>query len=154
VDYFQGVVIDYLRADRAVFVNTECCIQINPGANPDSSGPHWYCDAVAVDFRQLAVFLCETTYSLSLAALLKRLGDWNEHWDAVRAALVRDCRLPAEWPVTPWVFVPQELKERLAKRLTEAFAVGTRRLPEPRVTSLEEVLPWRYKSWNRCEELS
>jgi hypothetical protein len=29
VDYFQGVVTDYLRASRSVFVNTECCIQLN-----------------------------------------------------------------------------------------------------------------------------
>jgi hypothetical protein len=32
--------MDYLPADRAVFVNTEFCIQINQAANPDNSGPH------------------------------------------------------------------------------------------------------------------
>jgi hypothetical protein len=63
VDYFQGVVTEYLRADRAVFVNTECCIQLNPLDNPDKSGPHWYCDAVAVNFRDSKVFLCEVSYS-------------------------------------------------------------------------------------------
>jgi hypothetical protein len=42
MDYFQGVVTDYLRANRATFVNTECCIQLNPGPNPDTGGPHWY----------------------------------------------------------------------------------------------------------------
>src|SRR5260370_41944842 len=42
---------------RFVFVNTECCIQINPADNPDRSGPHWYCDAVAADFRSKTVFL-------------------------------------------------------------------------------------------------
>lgn len=51
MDYYQNVVIDYLRADRALFVNAECCIQVNPASNPDASGPHWYCDAVAADFR-------------------------------------------------------------------------------------------------------
>ena len=50
MNYYESVVMDYLRADRAVFLNTEYCIQINPG-NPDTSGPHWYCDAVALDFR-------------------------------------------------------------------------------------------------------
>ncbi len=34
MDYYEGVVIDYLRADRAVFVNTECCIQIKEGPAP------------------------------------------------------------------------------------------------------------------------
>jgi len=45
MDYYQGVVLDYLRADRAIFINAECCIQLNEAHNPDSSGPHWYCDA-------------------------------------------------------------------------------------------------------------
>jgi hypothetical protein len=57
MDYFQGVVTENLRADRAMFVNTECCIQLNPGANPDRTGPHWFCDAVAVNLRDEAVFL-------------------------------------------------------------------------------------------------
>jgi hypothetical protein len=152
VDYFQGVVVDYLRADRAVFVNTECCIQINPGTNPDSSGPHWYCDAVAIDLRQSTVFLCEITYSLSLGALTKRLQDWNTHWDAVCNALVRDCRLPAAWPVKPWVFVPEQLADRLKKRMATIGQGGLRLLPEPLITELEDVLPWKYKSWNRCSE--
>jgi hypothetical protein len=50
MNYYESVVVDYLRADRAIFVNTECCIQLNEAVNPDNSGPHWYCDAVAVDF--------------------------------------------------------------------------------------------------------
>ena len=29
MNYYESVVIDYLRADRALFVNTECCIQLN-----------------------------------------------------------------------------------------------------------------------------
>ena len=41
MDHFEGVVLDYLRADRALFVNSQCCIQLNEGANPDTSGPHW-----------------------------------------------------------------------------------------------------------------
>lgn len=34
MDCHQGVVTDYLRADRAIFVNTECCIQLDDGHNP------------------------------------------------------------------------------------------------------------------------
>src|SRR5438067_13052104 len=41
MDYCESVVFDYLRADRAVFVNREYCIQLNQKANPDTSGPHW-----------------------------------------------------------------------------------------------------------------
>jgi hypothetical protein len=69
VNFYESVVIDYLRSDRAVFVNTELCIQINAGDNPDTSGPHWYCDAVACDFKRRTVFLCEISYSKQLADL-------------------------------------------------------------------------------------
>jgi len=58
MDYYQGVVIEYLRANRARFVNTECLIQLEAGDNPDR-GTHWYCDAVTIDLRESAVFLCE-----------------------------------------------------------------------------------------------
>ncbi len=51
MDYYQNVVVEYLRADRAVFVNTECCIQLDKNRNVDKT-KHWYCDAVAADFRQ------------------------------------------------------------------------------------------------------
>ncbi|MEC3888913.1 hypothetical protein [Xanthomonas campestris] len=59
MDHFEGVVLDYLRADRALFVNSQCCIQLNEGANPDTSGPHWYCDAVAVSFKEQATYAAE-----------------------------------------------------------------------------------------------
>jgi hypothetical protein len=63
MDHFEGVVLDFLRADRALFVNSQCCIQLNEGANPDTSGPHWYCDAVAVGFKERVGYLCEITYA-------------------------------------------------------------------------------------------
>ena len=50
MDYFQGVVTEYLRADRAMFVNTEYLIQLEPG-NAPAKNKHWYCDAVAVNMR-------------------------------------------------------------------------------------------------------
>jgi hypothetical protein len=42
MDYFQGVVTEYLRADRTIFVNTECLIQLD-GGDPPGKGRHWYC---------------------------------------------------------------------------------------------------------------
>ena len=151
MDYFQGVVTEYLRADRAMFVNTECCIQLNPGDNPDTSGPHWYCDAVAVNFRVSAVFLCEVSYSKSLDALVKRLEGWSTHWSAVCTALARDCALPTVWPVRPWLFVPEDRREVLAKKFSKLLNASSKpnEMPEPKVTSLESVTPWMYRSWNR-----
>ena len=36
IDYYENVVVEYLRADRSLFVDTECCIQINQGSNHQS----------------------------------------------------------------------------------------------------------------------
>ena len=46
MDYFEGVVTDYLSADRAMFVNPQCRIQLNAGDTPNK-GEHWYCDILA-----------------------------------------------------------------------------------------------------------
>jgi hypothetical protein len=155
MDYYQGIVAEYLRADRAMFVNTELCIQLNIGDNPDTSGPHWYCDIAAVNFRDSQVFLCEVTFSKTLDALFQRLSAWSQHWPQVCAALARDCYLPSAWPVRPWLFVPEgrraTLTQKLAK-LPEAGA-GTMKMPVPKITDLESVVPWKYCSWDRKPEI-
>jgi hypothetical protein len=154
MDYFQGVVTEYLRADRAVFVNTECCIQLNPGENPDQTGPHWFCDAVAVNMREQRVYLCEVTYSKTLSALNKRLIEWAAHWSLLREALIRDCQLPRNWPVQPWLFVPNALQTPLNSKLLRISNVGdgAGQMPRPRTTDLEDVAPWKYPSWNRRDK--
>lgn len=152
MDYFQGVVTDFLRANRATFVNAECCIQLQPGANPDTSGPHWYCDALTVNLPRQRAYLCEVSYAQKLSALRGRLAAWREHWPAVRQALARDSGIPLSWTVRPWVFIPSELRDALR---VEKAAVGDRdgsySMPAPRVTYLEDVMPWKYVSWNRVE---
>jgi hypothetical protein len=144
MDHFEGVVLDFLRADRALFVNSQCCIQLNEGANPDTSGPHWYCDAVAVNFKERAGYLCEITYAVRGPSLLARLKAWNEHWSGVRAALARDSGVPLDWGVRPWLFVPEAHADRL-----RASTAGFGNFPGPRITFLEDVVPWRYRSWER-----
>jgi hypothetical protein len=151
MNYYESVVIDYLRADRAVFVNTECCIQLNEGENPDITGPHWYCDAVAVDFRSSCIFLCEISYSRNLGALTKRLSDWHNNWPLISAALHRDSCLPSTWPCRPWLFVPQEFIPLLLRRLEKVAGEVPPNFIS-RITPLELVQPWRYRSWNRRGE--
>jgi len=55
VDFFQGVVSEYLRADRATFVNTEFLLPLEPGDGP-AKGRHSYGDVVAANFRERAVY--------------------------------------------------------------------------------------------------
>ena len=151
MNFYETVVVDYLRSDRAIFVNMECCIQLNEGVNPDTTGPHWYCDAVACDFRNNYIFLCEITYSKQLVELVKRLKGWHENWDLVCFALSRNSYLPKTWPVRPWLFVPEELVLLLLKRLDQIGEQTPLRFV-PRITTLEMVQPWRYNSWNRIGE--
>ncbi len=108
MDHYETVMVHYLRADRAVFVNSECCIQLNQSANPDSSGPHWYCDSAAADFRNKTIFLCEISYSKGMRTLTKRLKGWHADWEQVCYALIRDSFLDKDWPVRPWLFVPED----------------------------------------------
>lgn len=152
MDNFERSVVEYLRADRALFLNTQCCIQLNDADNPDTSGPHWYCDIVVADHRNHAIFLCEVSFSDSLASLLKRLDDWNVYWPALRIALSRDSGLPSDWPLRPWLFVPEHLIPKVIAKLKQFEADPGRQLPQPRITPLEMVLPWKYRSWNRKGE--
>jgi hypothetical protein len=147
MNYYESVVMDYLRADRAIFLNTEYCIQINPG-NPDTSGPHWYCDVVALDFLSKEIFLCEISYAVRLADLIKRLKGWHDNWKGVCDAVARDSFLSKPWPVRPWLFVPESRVPLLEQRLGE-IANGQPLHFLPKITHLEMVQPWRYASWNR-----
>lgn len=151
MNYYENVVMDYLRADRTLFINTECCIQLNEGDNPDTSGLHWYCDAVAIDFRASTVFLCEVSYSLTLADLFKRLKGWFANWDAIRVALVRDSKVPQGWPIRPWLFVPEQRVGLLVRRLKQ-LSDEVEQVAVPVITTLEMVQPWNYRSWNRVGE--
>lgn len=146
MDYYQGVVVEYLRATRSRFVNTECLIQLAPGNAPER-GLHWYCDAVVVDLKEKVVHLCEISYSQTLGALFKRLESWRTHWSELRSALVNDCNVDPTWMVKPWIFVPRARKDLLDKKLS-AHAVEASAMPRPEITFLEDIAPWLYRSWN------
>ena len=151
MDYFQGVVTDYLRANRSVFVNTECLIQLDEG-NKQVKGRHWFCDAMAVNFKESTVYLCEITYSATMQSLISRLNAWRRHWPEVQSAVLRDSGVPTGWKVQPWVFIPKQNHESFnAKIGPSQSATGQHApMPPPRVTYLEAVLPWEYKNtWDR-----
>jgi hypothetical protein len=61
-----------------------------------------------------------------------------------------------DWYVTPWLFVPIELRSPLDQTLHKIanIGIGAGQRPFPQITDLEEVTPWKYKSWNRYEELA
>jgi hypothetical protein len=147
MDYFQGVVADYLSADRTVFVNPECRIQLH-SHGPFKKGEHWYGDILAVNFRDSTVYLCEVTLSRTVAALLKRLREWNANWPAVRVAVARDNSIPESWSMRPWVFGPDAQRELVLRRVSQLLdsSDGAQQMPEPLITSLESVTPWQYET--------
>jgi len=144
MDYFQGVVVEFLRANRGVFVNTECMIQLD--TDELKKGRHWFCDVMAVDFHHKSVYLCEVTYSKTLHALLTRLKTWDTNWKALCDAVCRDAGIDREWTVTPWVFIPQSCLMTYKGKLPlflQARGDATQ-MPKPRLTLLEKVVPWAY----------
>jgi hypothetical protein len=150
-DYFQGVVAEFLRADRGIFVNPEILIQLEPGASP-KKGRFWYCDLMAISLRERAVYLCEVTYSSSASALINRLTAWKAHWSELRLALERDCGVDPTWHVTPWVFLPESRKAIYDRKIAALRPFVEPGMPEPRFTALEDVVPWKYCTWDRLPD--
>jgi hypothetical protein len=144
VDYFQGVVADYLNADPMISVKPECLIRLDR-EGPLVKGNHWYCDVLAVSFRQKTAYLCEVTLSQTVAALMRRLSEWEARWAEVSAAVVRDNLDGQPWSVRPWAFVPEAQRALLSARVASLLdeTTGPRSMPRPVATSLEAVVPWR-----------
>jgi hypothetical protein len=143
VDYFQGVVGEYLRADRSSFNNTEFYLQ-NDLAEQESK-TYWYVDILNINLRERAAYLCEVTYAQQPTLLIKRLNAWAAHWPVLAQTLSRDAGIPSDWPIRPWLFVPEASISKLIPKLPP-FAIS------PRITPLEMALPWRYKGWDRIGE--
>jgi hypothetical protein len=157
MDHYKTVVMDFLQSDRAVFVNEECCIDLHGPAHlhgtihKEKRGEHCACDAVAIDLRHGAVFLVETALEDGTPALLRKLAGWTKHWDQIKATLHRECRVPAEWRVHVWLFVPRTSIETLDEKLEHMRQTTGSRF-KVKITALEDVQPWRSASWERHEE--
>lgn len=153
MDYFQGVVREFLQSDRALFVQDELVIDLDADeARPQGKnlkGRHWICDVAAVNLREECLYLGEVTFSESLQALTTRLQSWAMVWPELCEALARDSGIDPSWKVIPWTFIPQERHELLQRRLEAMDRIGDSPgfMPIPRVTYLEDVVPWKHKSW-------
>ncbi|HAE11554.1 MAG TPA: hypothetical protein DCG39_07920 [Opitutae bacterium] len=153
MDYYEGVVREFLDSNRSVFLNERCLINLDGveyrvnGKWP--AGRHWYCDAVAVNLETQTVQLCEVTYSKTLGSLMKRLTEWAHNWTELRAALVRDNHVHPDWRVEPRAFFPRRLREVFDKKLTKLSGlVGEQgQMPVPMVDYLEDIVPWKYKHY-------
>jgi hypothetical protein len=141
MDYYQGVVAEYLRANRNIFLNTEFCLLNELSNDPERRKLHWFVDILAADFEKREVILCEVTYARTMAALLKRLSLWSENWGTIKQTLQKDAYIPTDWSLGVWLFVPDFNVKTLEKR-TASFPV------KPRITALEKTAPWLYQNWD------
>jgi hypothetical protein len=149
MDYFHRVVEEYLRSNRARFINSECLIQLDNGKDVRKDR-HWYCDFLVVDFFDRTVYLCEVTFARGLQSLTKRLNAWSRHWPEVREAIFRECQIPMDWGVKPWLFIPESYEASVLSRIVCSPAADghAASMPVPKLTTLESILPWKYRSWD------
>ncbi len=150
MDYFQGVVTEYLRAKRSVFINTEFLISLDEGKL--KKGRHWYCDALAVDMKDRCVSLCEITYSANPHALVSRLIAWRSCWREIGDAIRRDSGVPEDWSLQPWVFLPKRYEDVFQSKFPgfSELSSDETQMPNPLITHLESILPWEYLlTWDR-----
>lgn len=144
MDYFQGVVSEYLRADRACFINPEFWIRGNPDKPFDK--PHWFVDVVALNMRDECVWLCEVTYAKKPAALMKRLQSWRANWDLMMLTFKKDACIPGGWEVRPWIFAPKSVLDVYRTPMLQLH-------PSAKFTNMEEIMPWLYCTWDRKEDV-
>ncbi len=143
MDFFQGAVETYLRADRATFINPEFYLQ--RAVKYENGKQNWYVDILCVNFREQIVHLCEVTYARQPRALGNRLRSWAENWEIVKAAVHRDAKVPEDWTIRVWVFCPEDLLKKVVPLIPNFD-------PPALITTLEMVVPWRYSDWNRVGE--
>jgi hypothetical protein len=97
-----------------------------------------------VDFGEKAVYLCEVTYARGLAALLKRLSQWNTQWSGIKASQARDSKIIPDWSVTPRLFMPEAFLAEARGKIRKFNPVPGEegRMPFPKMSSLESIVPW------------
>lgn len=155
-NFYEGVVVEYLHNHERMFVHPQCLIRLGKEESKEGGlkkGRHWYCDAMAVSFKQGVVFLCEVSYAQRVPKMMARLRKWSGEkdgdsgrWSEVCKALQDDFGIPGSWAVKVWLFVPAVESEKVRDKV-KAMAAGTG-MPEPKITPLEEVVPWQAVAWN------
>jgi hypothetical protein len=133
-----------------VFLNRECSLELGEAVGSEKARRHCSCDAVAIDLRHGAVYLCDAALDEDLQLLTKKLSSWTKNWDSIEAALRRDCKVPANWRVHVWLFVTRDSIGKLDESLEQLRQTAGARF-SVKLTALDDIQPWRASTWERCE---
>ena len=151
---FENVPLNYLRANRGIFINAQYCLQLDDVKNPDTQkGRHWYVDAVAYEPGARRAFLCEFTFSQNLEALKKKMVAWAQVWKEIECAVHRDSGISDGCKLRPWIFIPENHIPKIIPVAKKTGFDGNSPLPILKLTALEDTLPWRYDFWKRPDEI-
>lgn len=149
MESYKSVVMEHLQLDKAVFLHTDCSIRVD-GAGSENSVQEWTFDAVAIDLRHRAVYLCDV--ACALQDFLKNVTGWASNWDNIKSALQRECKLPESWRIHAWLFVPRDTIEELDSRLEDLRRSAGCPF-KVKITSLEDAQPWRSWTWSHFDPL-
>jgi hypothetical protein len=153
MDYYQGVVREFLQLDRSIFIHEELVIDLDFDENrpqgKNLKGRHWICDLAALSQKEKTLYLGEVTYSKSLQSIISRFDSWSQHWPDIVESLMRDSGIDRSWQICPWAFIPKKNKELFREKINKLpkIGLGKTQMPNPKMTFLEEVVPWKSKNW-------
>ena len=120
--------------------NRECSLELDEAVGSEKARQHCFCDAEAIDLRHGAVYLCDTALDEKLQLVMSKLSAWTKNRDSIKAALRRDYKVPANWRVHVWLFLPRDSIEMLDEELEQLRqTVGARF--KVKLTALEDVQP-------------
>jgi hypothetical protein len=149
-DFGQNAVVNYLRANRSIYTNTEYCLSLDHGKM--LSKRYWHSDVLVVAFHVKTIFLTEISFAKPPSLLMKRLQKWHNHWGEIPTLIIEDAKMDLPfppWQVRPWIFVPKNQVPYIQKRLAQMFKVEQRF--KPIITATEMVQPDRF-NWRHVSE--
>jgi hypothetical protein len=137
MDFYQGVVAEYVASNRAYFVSGEFMI-------PRKAGGYFLVDLVAISPSEQHVYLCEVTYSQRIANIIRKVKCYHQERDDIQAQLFKIAGISTNWKLMPWLFVLAKHHKTIDARL---------RVECPnwhvRIDDLETVGPWNFPSGYR-----
>lgn len=132
---YENVIAAWLVADGQTLIAPQYPLRIG---EPTMAEPVRWPDILAVQPKNRRAFLCEVTWSKDWSRHGKKIAEYRDHIDNIRASLEHWLGIEGEaWQISVWYFVPAAHVEKIRSMETGVdFPL--------KVTSLESIKPWSY----------